>query len=40
MVKYMMEKREVEINELIVKEATTTVECIASVVASVVYLEE
>ena len=40
MVKYMMEKREVEINELIVKEATTTVECIASVVVSVVYLEE
>ena len=40
MVKYMMEKREGEINELIVKEATTTVECIASVVVSVVYLEE
>ena len=40
MVKYMMEKREVEIKELIVKKATTTVECIASVVASVVYLEE
>ena len=40
MVKYMMEKREVEINELIVKKSTTTVECIASAVASVVYLEE
>lgn len=40
MVKYMMEKRKVEINELIIKEATTTVNCIASVVASVVYLEE
>lgn len=40
MVKYMMEKREVEIKELIVKEATTTVKNIASVVASVVYLEE
>ena len=40
MVTYMMEKREVEIKELIVKEATTTVKNIASVVASVVYLKE
>lgn len=40
MVNYMMEKREVEIKELIVKTATTTVIEIASVVASVVYLEE
>lgn len=40
MVIYMMEKREVEIKELIVEKATTTVKEIASVVASVVYLEE
>ena len=40
MVKYMMEKREVEINELIVEKAAATVENIASVVSSVVYLEE
>ncbi|MBR0270392.1 MAG: arginine decarboxylase, pyruvoyl-dependent [Methanobrevibacter sp.] len=40
MVTYMMEKRDVEINELIVEVATTTVDKIASVVASVVYLEE
>ena len=40
MVNYMMEKREVEIKELIVKTATATVKEIASVVASVVYLEE
>ena len=40
MVTYMMEKREVEIKQLIVEEATTTVKDIASVVASVVYLEE
>lgn len=40
MVTYMMEKREVEIKELIVKKATTTVKNIASVVASVVYLKE
>ena len=40
MVKYMMEKRDVEIKELIVKKATTKVKEIASVVASVVYLEE
>ena len=40
MVTYMMEKREVEIKKLIVKKATATVENIASVVASVVYLEE
>ena len=40
MVNYMMEKREVEIKQLIVKKATATVENNASVVASVVYLEE
>ena len=40
MVKYMMEKRGVEIKELIVKKATATVKEIASVVTSVVYLEE
>ena len=40
MVKYMMEKRDVEIKELIVKKSTTKVKEIASVVASVVYLEE
>lgn len=40
MVTYMMEKREVEIKQLIVKKATATVENNASVVASVVYLEE
>ena len=40
MVNYMMEKREVEIKEFIVKTATATVKEIASVVASVVYLEE
>ena len=40
MVKYMMEKRDVEIKDLIVEKATTTVKEIASVVASVVYLEE
>ncbi len=39
MVRYMMGKRNVEINELIIKKATTTVENIASVVASVVYLK-
>lgn len=40
MVNYMMEKRGVEIKELIVESSTTTVENIASVVASVVYLNE
>ena len=40
MVTYMMEKREVEIKELVVKESTTTVKDIACVVSSVVYLEE
>ena len=40
MVTYMMEKRNVEIEELIVEKATTKVKEIASVVASVVYLEE
>ena len=40
MVTYMMEKRNVEIKELIIEKATATVKEIASVVASVVYLEE
>ena len=40
MVTYMMEKRKVGIKQLIVKKATATVENNASVVASVVYLEE
>ena len=40
MVKYMMDKRDVEIKDLIIKESTATVENIASVVASVVYLHE
>jgi arginine decarboxylase len=39
MVKYMMDKRDVEIKELIVKYSTATVENIASVVSSVVYLD-
>ena len=39
MVTYMMEKREVKIKNLIIEEVTTTVKEIASVVASVVYLE-
>ena len=39
MVTYMMEKRDVEIKNLIIEEVTTTVKEIASVVASVVYLE-
>ncbi len=39
MVKYMMEKRNVEINELVVEEVTHTVEEIGSVVSSVVYLD-
>lgn len=40
MVKYMMEKRGVEINDLIVESSTTTVDEIASVVASVIYLND
>lgn len=40
MVEYMMEKRGVEIKELIVEPCTTTVENIASVVSSVVYLNK
>ena len=40
MVEYMMMKREVEIKELIVEYSTTTVENIASVVASVIYLND
>lgn len=40
MVEYMMEKRGVEINDLIVESSTTTVDEIASVVASVIYLND
>ena len=40
MVEYMMNKRGVEIKDLIIESATTTVEKIASVVASVVYLND
>ena len=40
MVEYMMQKRGVEINELIVESYTTTIEKIASVVVSVVYLDD
>lgn len=40
MVRYMMEKREVEIRNLIIETSTATVENIASVVASVVYLND
>lgn len=39
MVKYMMEKRDVEIKDLIVEYSIATVENIASVVSSVVYLD-
>ncbi len=39
MVKYMMKKRDVEIKDLIVEYSTATVENIASVVSSVVYLD-
>ncbi|WP_405268142.1 pyruvoyl-dependent arginine decarboxylase [Methanobrevibacter sp.] len=40
MVEYMMGKRGVEIKDLIVDSSTTTVEKIASVVASVIYLND
>lgn len=40
MVKYMMDKRGVEIKDLIVESSTATVYSIASAVASVVYIEE
>ena len=40
MVKYMMEKRKVEIKDLIVEYSTTHVKNIASCIASVVYLNE
>lgn len=40
MVNYMMEKRDVEIKELIIEFSTTTVESIASAIASVVYLND
>lgn len=38
MVEYMMNKRNVEIKEMIVEQSTATVENIASAIASVVYL--
>ncbi len=40
MVNYMMEKRGAKIKELIIESSSTTVENIASVVASVVYLND
>lgn len=40
MVKNMMDKRDVEIKDLIVEISTTTVDNIASAVASVVYIDE
>ena len=40
MVEYMMDKRGVEIKDLLVESSTTTVENIASVVASVIYLND
>ena len=40
MVRYMMEKRDVKINDLIIKSSSATVENVASVVASVVYLND
>lgn len=40
MVKYMMEKRNVEIQDLIIEYATATVENIASAIASVIYLND
>ena len=40
MVEYMMEKRGVEITDLIVDSSTATVDKIASVVASVIYLND
>ena len=40
LVKYMMDKREVEIKELIIEYSTTKVENIASCISSVVYLND
>ena len=40
MVKYMMNKRNVKINELIVEEAHHTVEEIGSAIAAVIYIRE
>lgn len=40
MLRYMMEKRKVEINDLIVEHSTTKVKNIASCIVSVVYLNE
>lgn len=40
MVEYMMEKRGVEIKDLIIESSTTKVDKIASVIAAVVYIED
>ena len=40
MVRYMMEKRNVEIQDLIIEYSTTTVENIASAITSIVYLND
>lgn len=40
MVNYMMEKRNVKINELIIEESHHTVKDIGSAIASVVYLKD
>ena len=40
MVRYMMEKRNVEIQDLIIEYSTTTVENIASAIASIVYIND
>lgn len=40
MVRYMMDKRDVDIKDLIIESSTTTVKNIASVVVSVVYLKD
>ncbi len=40
MVEYMMEKRDVEIKDLLIESSTAVVENIASVVASVIYLND
>ena len=40
MVEYMMEKRDIEIKDLLIESSTAVVENIASVVASVIYLND
>ena len=40
MVRYMMDKRNVKINELIIEEAHHTVEEIGSAIASVIYIKD